>query len=166
MIGGPFTRRAAIIRVIGKALSPFIAVPFLHPAEPRPDSVDGMLGVRTKMSEFPGKHGRAPCGIDKPAACGHALARIDNGAYYLSIPVAQLEACYLRRAPESAPRLHRLLEHVRVKFCAIQLKTRQPALITCADLDAIVKALIRPVRKPQAQSLFGQLMMPQVMCQS
>jgi hypothetical protein len=36
-------------------------------------------------------------------------------------------------------------------------------LIACADFDAIVEALIRAIRKPQAQSLFRQLMVPEVM---
>src|SRR6266571_7272824 len=66
MISSPFTGRATIISVIWKTFSPLVAVPLLHSAESRPDCVDGVLGVRTKMSEFPGEHGRAPCGIDDP----------------------------------------------------------------------------------------------------
>src|SRR6202035_1970357 len=47
MIGGPFTRGEATIRVIGKTFSPFVAVPLFYAAEARPHSVDGVLGVRT-----------------------------------------------------------------------------------------------------------------------
>ena len=169
MIGGPFTRGTRTISVIWKAFSPFIAVPLFDAAESRPDGVDGMLGIRTKMSESPSDHCRSPCRIDKPTASGPAIAgfaTIDNDANALPICAVQLVVCYLCRTPELATRLHSEIEHVRIKFCPVQLKTRQSALVACADLDAIVKALIGLVRKPQAQSLFCQLMMTEIMGQA
>ena len=121
------------------------------------------------MSEFPGDHCRPPCSIDKPTASGPAtagFATIDDDANPLPICAVQLVVCYLCRTPELATRLHSEIEHVRIKFCPVQLKTRQSALVACADLDAIVKALIGLVRKPQAQSLFCQLMMTEIMGQA
>ena len=74
MIRGPFTRGATTVRVIGKTFSPFVAVPLLYAAEPRPHSIDRVVGVGAKKSEFPREHGRAARCIDNPAATGRAFA--------------------------------------------------------------------------------------------
>jgi hypothetical protein len=49
---------------------------------------------------------------------------------------------------------------------AIDLKTREARSVTRAQLYTIIKRLLRMLRKPQAQSLFGQMMMSEVMSQS
>ena len=93
MIGGPFTSDATTICVIGKAFSPFIAVPLLDAGESRPNRVDGMLRVLAKMPELPGKHGRAACSIDNPTASSSAFAKIDKNAHSLSVAIVQLAVC-------------------------------------------------------------------------
>src|SRR5437879_13508921 len=87
MIRRPFTRGAASVRVIGKTLSPLVAVPLFYVGEARPDGVDRVLRVRTEMSEFSGEHGRAPCGIDDPSRVDGAIAPIESGADLLAIAI-------------------------------------------------------------------------------
>src|SRR5215470_14597566 len=107
MVGSPFTGGPTTIRVIRETLAPLIAVPLFDAGESRPDSVDGVFGIRPKISEFPGEHGRAACGIDNPTATCRALAkvcpdysqRIDNRADLLSIAIVKFEVGYLCRAP-------------------------------------------------------------------
>jgi len=101
-----------MIGVIREAFSPVIAVPLFNAAEACPDRVDGVFGVRTKMSQFPGEHGRAPGRIDDPTAGCRAFAAIDNCANPLTVPVVQFAACYLGRTPELAAGLHREVEQV------------------------------------------------------
>src|SRR5438128_6678521 len=76
MVRGPFACSAATVRIIGKTLAPLVAVPLFHAGEPRPDGVDRMLRVRTKMSKFPSEHGSAPCSIDDPTSANSAVVRI------------------------------------------------------------------------------------------
>src|SRR5439155_18044610 len=76
MIRSPFTASATMIGVVREAFPPFVAVPLLDAAEARPYSVDGMLGVRTKMSQLPGEHSRAACGINYPTRPNGTLVRI------------------------------------------------------------------------------------------
>ena len=45
MIGGPFAAGATTVGVIGKAFSPFVAVPLFDPAKSGPNCIDGVLGV-------------------------------------------------------------------------------------------------------------------------
>src|SRR5215469_7697711 len=163
VIRGPFTRGTAIISIIGKTFSPFVTVPFLYAAEARPDCVNGVLGVRTKMSKFSREHGRAPRGIYDPVSTNGAFAAIKSGADILTGAIIYLEVCYLCRTPEFAARLHGELEHMRIQLCPVHLKAWQSALVTCADLHAIIKTLIGLFRAPQGQSLFGQLVMSEVM---
>src|SRR5262249_2391374 len=66
MIRGPFTRGTTLVRVIGKSFAPFVAVPFFNAAEPRPDCIDGVLGIRAKMSELSREHSRTACRINDP----------------------------------------------------------------------------------------------------
>ena len=99
MIRGPLARSATAIRILGKTFAPVVAVPLLNAAESRPDSVDGVLGVRTKISEFSRQHRSAPCSIDDPTRASGAFATIDRSADPLSIPIIQLEVCYFRRTP-------------------------------------------------------------------
>ena len=87
MIRCPFTRGTALICVIGKTLSPLVAVPLLDPAEARPDCVNRVLGVRTKMSEFSGEHGRTTGSVDNPTRADGAFTTIQSGADLLAIVI-------------------------------------------------------------------------------
>jgi hypothetical protein len=49
----------------------------------------------------------------------------------------------------------RQFEHVRIELRAVPVKAGQLALVTCADFEAIIKPLVRPIRKPKAQSVFA-----------
>jgi hypothetical protein len=99
MVRRPFARGATAIRVVGKTLSPFIAVPFLNTAESRPDSVDGVFGIRTKISQFSPERGSAPGSIDDPTRANGALAPNEGGANSLAISVVQLEVRDFGRTP-------------------------------------------------------------------
>ena len=55
---------------------------------------------------------------------------------------------------------------MRVERRAIDLKTRETCSVTRAKLDTIVNRLVGMLRKPQAQSLFRQMMVTEVMRQS
>ena len=99
MVGSPFTSSATTIRITGKTLAPLVAIPLFHSSESRPDGVDGMLGIRPKVSEFSGEHGRPACGIDNPAATCRAFTKIANRADLWSIAIVKLEAGDLCRAP-------------------------------------------------------------------
>src|SRR5438094_9432395 len=54
---------------------------------------------------------------------------------------------------------------MRVERRAIDLKTRETCSVTRAKLDTIVNRLVGMLRKPQAQSLFRQVMVSEVMSQ-
>src|SRR5205823_13029671 len=54
---------------------------------------------------------------------------------------------------------------MRVERRAIDLKTRETCSVTRAKLDTIVNRLVGMLRKPQAQSLFWQMMVSEVMSQ-
>src|SRR5213078_3924804 len=87
MICGPFTRGSTLVRVIGKAFPPFVAVPLFDATEPRPHRVRRVLGIRAKMSELSREHRRAACSIDDPTARGHAFLGIENSVNSLSITI-------------------------------------------------------------------------------
>ena len=99
MVRRPFACSATAIRVVGKTLPPFVAVPFFHSAESRPDSVDGMLDVGTKMSEFARQHRSASGCVDDPTRTNGAFVTIDGSADLLAIPVVQFDVRYFRRTP-------------------------------------------------------------------
>src|SRR4029453_16499230 len=112
MIRSPFTASATTIGVVREAFSPVVAIPLFNVAEACPDRIDGVFGVRTKMSQFPGEHRRAPCRIDDPTAGGGAFASIQKRPNPLAVPVVQFAACYLGGTPEFAAGLHREVEQV------------------------------------------------------
>src|SRR5450759_580420 len=130
MIGRPFPAGVATVCVIWKTLSPFVTVPLLGAAESGPNRTDGVLGVCVKMSQLACQHGRAARGIDNPTASDAAFVKIDNCVDGLAIYAVQVTFCYLGRAPQITPRFHCELEHVRIKFRAINLKAWQTTLIT------------------------------------
>src|ERR1700747_1059948 len=99
MVRSPFTRGDATICIIRETLPPFITVPFLNAAESRPDSVDGVLGVRAKMTKLSRKHRRRSGSSHAPTRVNRAIAEIAGRADPLAVPIAQLEACYFRRTP-------------------------------------------------------------------
>ena len=125
-----------------------------------------MLVVRAQMSQLSRQHSGASCGIDNPTARHTALVKIDNCIYRLPVRVVQLALRYLGRTPKVATGFYREVEHVRIKFSAIDLKPRQTTLIAWANFDAIIKRLVRPIREPQPQPLFGQLMVTEIMGQT
>src|SRR5205823_13378529 len=55
---------------------------------------------------------------------------------------------------------------MRVERGAIDLKTREARSVTRAQLYTIIKRLLGMLRKPQAQSLFWQMIVSEVMSQS
>src|SRR6266566_4694425 len=130
VIGGPFTAGATTIGVVGETFSPFVAVPLLYAGESRPNCIDGMVVVRSKMSELTREHRGASCGIDNPTASSATFAMIDDGIHSLPLPVIELAVYDLGRPPEIATRSHREFEHVRIEFCPVNLKPWQSALIT------------------------------------
>src|SRR5262245_15318368 len=99
MICGPFARGSTLVRVIWKTLAPFVAVPLFNAAEPRPDSIDRVLGIRAKISELSREHCRAACSIDDPVASSRAFHALHNSVHRLSVPVILFKACDLCRTP-------------------------------------------------------------------
>src|SRR4029453_7800427 len=87
MVCGPLASGSTRVRVIGKTFAPFVAVPFFDAAKARPHRVDGVLGIRAKISELSREHGSAACSIDDPTAGSSALLTVDNGVHRLSITV-------------------------------------------------------------------------------
>src|SRR4029453_16241932 len=78
MVRGPLASSSTTVRVIGKTSAPFVAVPFFDAAKPRTDHIDGVFGIRSKISELSCEHRRASRSIDDPAATGCALGIIDD----------------------------------------------------------------------------------------
>src|SRR4029077_10907140 len=129
VIGRPLAARSTTVGVIGKTLPPFVTVPLLDATESRPDRIDRMLVVWTKMSQLPRQHGCTSSGIDNPTASHTALIKVYNCTYRLPVRVTQLALCHFGRTPEVASGFYREVKHVRIKFRAIDLKTRQTTLI-------------------------------------
>ena len=73
VVGRPRPPRARGRGVIGKFLSPVVAVPIFHAGEARPDGVDRMVGVLAEMAELASQKRGPPGRIDYPAATDFAL---------------------------------------------------------------------------------------------
>src|SRR6266566_3418020 len=141
MIGGPFTTGATTIGIVGETFSPFVAVPLLYAGESRPDCIDGMVVVRSKMPELTREHRCAPSGIDNPTASSAKVATIDNGIHSLPLPVVELAVYDLGRPPEMAARLHCEFEHVRIVFCQLMMteimgEAQNPRHVTTAHFGS------------------------------
>src|SRR5436190_6348603 len=85
MVRGPLASSSTRVRIIGKTFAPFVAVPFFNAAKPCPHRVDGVLGIRAKISELSREHRRAACSIDNPTASGRPFGSIDDSVYSLSM---------------------------------------------------------------------------------
>ncbi len=166
VIRGPRAARAAGIGVGGKTLPPFVAVPVFHAGEPRPDRVDRMLGVRTKMAELPRQQRRPAARVDQPARRDRSLARVALHHDGLPAAAVQLECFDLRGPKQFAAGGARIFQHVLVEGRTIDLKGRQPRLVMRADFHAVVELLRGRIRKPHAQPLLGELMMAEVIRQA
>ena len=112
MIRSPLACREAIFRIIGKTLSPFVAVPLLDAAESRPYRIDGVFRVRAKISKLSSEHGSASRSIDQPACTNAGFAEFAGDADPLSVPIIQLQAYYFCWTPQVATRLHCQIKHV------------------------------------------------------
>ena len=130
MICRPLAARATPVGVIGKPFSPFVAIPLLDATESRPDRIDRMLVVRAQMSQLSRQHSGASCGIDNPTVTHAALGKIDNCIYDLPVRLVQLALRHFSWTPQVASLFYGEIEHVRVKFRAVNLKARQTTLVT------------------------------------
>src|SRR5437762_10592715 len=99
MIGGPFTRGSATVRVIWKTFPPVVAVPFLHAVKSRPHSINRMLCIRAKIAKLASEHACAPSGIDEPTRADRPFASVESGGDSLCRAVVQLEICHFGRTP-------------------------------------------------------------------
>jgi hypothetical protein len=77
-----------------------------------------------------------------------------------------LERRHLGRSDQFTASLHRFLKQMRVERSTINLKTCEARSVTRTQLHTIIKRLLRMLRKPQAQSLFRQMMVSEMMGQS
>ena len=80
----------------------------------------------------------------------------------MPVRAAQFTAHHFGRLPDFAAGLRREPEQVRVELRPIDLKSREPGLITRADLNAIVEGLVGPIREPEPEPLFDQLLMSEI----
>ena len=80
----------------------------------------------------------------------------------LAVAAIELERVTFAGRRSSQPAATACSQHVLVERRAIDLKRRQPRLITRADLHAIVEWLIRAIRKPHPQPLLHELVMPEI----
>src|SRR5205814_4054467 len=89
VIGRPLATRSTPVGVIGKTLPPFVTVPLLDATESRPDRIDRMLVVWTKMSQLPRQHCRTSGGIDNLTASHTTHIKNHNCIYHLHIHTTQ-----------------------------------------------------------------------------
>src|ERR1051325_1179182 len=160
MIGRPVAPGAARIRVVRKFFAPLIAVPIFHAGESRPDGVDRVLRILMKVTELARKRRGAPARINDPAGARRARRRIDVRSHALSGCAVQINLPDFRRTPQIASSLHRQLEHMRVELCAVDLERGHARVVMWTDFDAVIEWLIRAIAKPEPQSLFRQLLVP------
>src|SRR6266513_5346619 len=106
------------------------------------------------MAELAREHRRPAARVDDPPCADGSCVERHAGCISL-----ELDAGHFRGALQIASSFDRDIEHVLIERAAVDLERRQPRLVFRAELDAIVKGLVRLVREPHSQSLFGQMMM-------
>src|SRR5207248_1858226 len=166
MIGGPLPAGAARVRHFREFFAPLITVPFFHAVETRPHRINWMLEIRPKMAELARNHGGASTRVHNPAHADYSLLVLKIERDDLFAAFVQFQCRHFGGPHQLAAGLDRFLKQMRVERRAIDLKTSETRSVARAKLDTIVKRLFGMLRKPQAQSLFRQMMVSEVMSQS
>ncbi len=110
-----------------------------------------------------GEHGRKARGIDDPARAQPAGASIPPDLHFLHAAGCEADVRHRGRPQDFRAAIARAPQHLLVERGAVDLIGRQPRQIARADLRRLVQSRDAVVGKPETQSLFGEMVLVEVL---